>query len=290
MVVAPGMADEVAANAPVPTPAVVPPNDAGITTPPAASVETQAASSTVPPSGDAVISPTADAPAPAVEPAKTDAPAPDAAAAPESPPSLLDKAAEKPAPTEPPKDGKDAPVDAKAPVPEPTAVTYQPLTLPEGVTLDQERLGQFDTLLGKHQVSPELRQELANMHVAETQAIADRLSQAQRDTYTRFREQKVAQFEADPELGGNRRDTSLASAISVVDRWGGTPEQRRELLNDLKLTGMGDFPSLIRLLNNVDRAMERFTDEGGAVPANPAKGETRTRAQRRYGSNGAAAS
>lgn len=236
------------------------------------------------PAADGGAAPAADAP-------KSDAPAPDVAAAPqESPASLLEKAADKPAPADPAKPAEAAPAE-KAPAPEPPALKYEPLNLPDGVTVDQERLGQLDTLLGKNQVSAEVRQQLVDMHIAETQAIVDRLAQAQRDTFQRVRDGWVSDWKKDSELGGNRIDTVLGAASSVIDRFGGTPDQQKALRQMLTLTGAGDHPALGRLLYNIDQALERFMAEGKPVPAQPGKSAPQTRAQRRYGgqqANGAA--
>ncbi len=284
--------DAAAAPAAPPTPAPVASSvDAG--SPPALPSDGATASApapTVPPTSP---EPVAEAPstpaAPAAEPGATPAQAAEPAKAepaadPNSPPrSVLDKAGDKPAPAEAPKPDANAAPDPKAPAPTPPAVTYQPLTLPEGVTLNAERMGQFDGVLGKHSASPELRQELADMHIAEVNRIREETSQLQRQTYDRTREGWVSDWRKDPALGGARFDTVAASASSVIDRFGGTPEQVSELRSIMSLTGAGDHPAVARMLHNVDQALQQYMEEGGPVPAPAGNRAATNRADRRYG-------
>lgn len=280
-----------------------------------------AASTTAPAEGATPAAPAADA-----------KPAGDSAPAPDSSPSLLEAAGGKPkadgasadaklpadpatdaskdakvetpapADAKPPEAAKDAAKDpGKAPDPAkeataeaqpPAAKTYEPFKTPEGVKLGDKELKAFTDVIGPDQLPQETAQNLVDLYLSETKRIQAEAEQHQRDVWSAFNDTRKSELRNDPEVGGNRLDTSLAIAKAVVEEFGGTPAQKAaffERISDTKGNGMGNDVGLIRILNNIGVKLNIFEDK--IVPANPvAPTMPKTRAERLYGKpNGAGA-
>jgi hypothetical protein len=85
-------------------------------------------------------------------------------------------------------------------------------------------------------------------------------------TISAFKEHEAAQrvaeyngwrqnFVNDPEIGGNRQETTVREAGEFIKMYGGSKEQRKELAGLLDQTGVGNHPALIRLLSNAHRSL-----------------------------------
>lgn len=167
--------------------------------------------------------------------------------------------------------------------PEPTEpLRYEPPELPEGVTLDNEKLASFDAAIGAHQVPAEVRQGLINLHVEQMRAYADHLAQEQHRVFHEMRRQWVSEFENDPELGGNRRDTTIANGIWLRKAYGGSEADAHELGRVLSFTGAGDHPLVIRFFDKLATALR---ERGAPPPPLPQKlnGGGGRPEERRYG-------
>lgn len=220
--------------------------------------------------------------APAVEPAKADAPAADPAKAaepaaePQKDTSLLggEKVETKPAEgaddkknTEgeaKPEDKKDESSQSVDPAPLPT---YDEFKLPEGITLNDssESLGTFNKILGEfesgektHESFQKFGQDLVNYHVTQLQNSVQKVADEVAKTYsTQWENQRNGwkeSFMKDPEIGGNKAEVTLNAAKDFLATHGGTPEQQVEFKKFLDETGVGNHPSLIRLLANASAA------------------------------------
>lgn len=280
---------------------------------PAASGSSDASPSPSPMASPSDGSPSASTPLP------SEAPQADAATAPKSAPSLLEAAAatkragapepapvgakpaeaapaapegDKPATAEKAKEAAPAdapkpdaaPTPPQAPATEPQAVDYT-WTVPEGIKLDDARTTEFKGILAEHHAPAELAPKLMDMYVAEATRLTGEIRQQQQDAWEQYQERQLAAFRADPDVGGNRQDTSLGIAKGLIEQFGGTPDQVQALIKDLTYTGMGNNANIVRLLNNIDRVLA----EGSLVPA-PTPSPTRGRSwkERAYGGNGQA--
>lgn len=243
-----------------------------------------APASSPPPSGvlpsgqsPATPGPASDATPPVATATETVAPAasssPPAETAPAAPatdtkPSILSSATDKAAEGEPKADAAADP-DAKAPAAEAKATeplpppTYESFTFPEGVTVDETKVGAFTGMLGEfeakiaadptsaHAAIQELGQNLVNFYAAQAAEAAQKQVAAQKDAW----EQTVAgwetQFRNDPDLGRNRQQTTLSRIGSLMDRYRAsvTPERSEALSSALNLTGAGNNPEVLRLMH-----------------------------------------
>lgn len=225
-----------------------------------------------------------EAPAPAA--VETPAPAPDVAPTtgehvPVVPTtSLISEEAGKA--VEPPKPEASA-VTETAPAEAPPAVTWTDFSLPEGVKLEDASLNTFKEVLGGELPPQERGQRLIDMHLQEmqrhSQALSDHQVQVWNDTQTQWKDA----VKADPELGGNRFNTTIQTCISAVNRFGGNAQQRAELLQALDFTGAGNNPAIIRLITN----MASKLSEGSPVTQSAAPKPPQTKEQRRYNASGA---
>lgn len=285
--------------------------DAGNSAAAAPALETAPAAAA--PAVEAVVAPAADAAsaAPASEPslleaassAKPDAAAADSAA-PKDSPAPADDAATKDAKTAEGEPKPDAGTDAATTDPEkkdvtaeaqpPAPIKYDAFKLPDGIKLDDERLGKFTEVAGNGQVSQDVAQSLLDLHIGEMQRYADEVAkaadQSQRDVWKKLNDAWKADFRKDEKLGGNRSETTLAMAKAVIEEYGGTPDQVRELMAHTTNNGMGNYIGFIRLMTNIGEALNIF--EESEIPANPTPPKIpQNRGQKWYGGtmgNGAA--
>lgn len=213
------------------------------------------------PEGD---KPAADAPAPA------DAAKPDAA----KPADAKDDKSAAPA-AEKPKDDAAKPDPAKDATAEPqppAPVKYEAFKVPDGIKLDEKKLGQFTEIIGGAQVKQEVAQSLMDLYVAERQADATSMAAEQRRVWNALNDGWKSELRKDSVLGGNRLETSLSMAKAVIEEYGGSPEQVKDLLAHTSNNGMGNYPGFVRLLHNIGVAMNVFEDS--IVPANPTAPKT----------------
>lgn len=241
-------------------------------------------------------------PAPVIEaaPAPVTAevtPAPAPAAEPVAEKSLL--GADLPKPAEPvktedkaPEAKTDAPVELKKeegaqsdePAPPPT---YEAFKLPEGITLEDSKLGEFTKELAEFQVKTkaeqafvqEFGQKLVDRHVAEVKNTIDRLN----EHYTKQWEKNKSDWKEavmkDPELGGNRQETVIKAAKEFVRTHGGTEAQQQEFFALMDSTGLGNHPAMIRILSKAGMSMS----EGKPLPASKPVPQSKSKVATRYG-------
>lgn len=180
------------------------------------------------------------------------------------------------------KEGEGSQSDEPAPLP-----TYEAFTLPDGAVIDNEVLGEFTKDLGELQnltkadqaEMQKFGQKLVDRHTAAIDETVKRLTDHYTETWEKQKTDWKDAFEKDPDIGGNRRDTTLKSALSVIGTYGGTTDQQKELRTLLNDTGIGNNPAVIRLLAKVGEQLV----EGKPLPASaPVKG-SQSKVAKRYG-------
>lgn len=173
------------------------------------------------------------------------APEPETPAAPETP------VAEEPA----------APAVTPEPIaaPEPEPIVYEAFEAPEGLTLDQERITAIDEKLASARVSPELRADLYNEHIAEMRRLDEHY---QREQWRVFNDQQRAEKEkvqADPELwrpGLELPDQpAIAACVRMLDEFV-PPAQRADWDQMMTNTGVGNQHIFIKFLHNLAKKFD----------------------------------
>ena len=164
---------------------------------------------------------------------------------------------------------------------------YDPFTFPENTTLDEKKVSEFTgmlselELLGKadHAVTQEIGQKLVDFHVNEVKNAIEYATKALKDS----REQEQASwkelFLKDPEIGGNRFQTTVDSALTFIRTHGGTPEQQAEFKTLMDTSGLGNHPAMIRMLASAGKAMS----EGKPLAAPKPVLQTKSKVSTMYG-------
>jgi hypothetical protein len=152
----------------------------------------------------------------------------------------------------PPEEAKDkGPAEALAEKP-PVPPSYAALNLPEGVTLDNERLAQADKLFGDletaskadHAAVEAMRQQFADFHVAEIKAVIERVQKHQTEAWNRTNEGWINEVKNHPVIGGNRLETALGSAkYAIQSMMGMNAKETEAFLNAMEITGVGNHPA-----------------------------------------------
>ena len=177
------------------------------------------------------------------------------------------KPEQKPEPEKKPEDKAKEPAEAKPETkPEPeapkepqAAPTYDKLTIPEGVKLDDTRVAKFDEIVGKaelsgkadHAAMASLRQDLVNFHIEEMGNVAKAVQKNQVDVWNRLVEQRVNELKSDPQLGGNRYETSLGNAKYALESLipGFSKDEATELIGVMDKGGVSHHRLTIKMLN-----------------------------------------
>lgn len=225
---------------------------------------------------------------PAPVPASESVPATEAPAAPEATPAAS-VAPQEAAPAEPAKttllteseklaEAKPAEKSAEPEKPaELPPVTYEPFTLPEGVTMGGDRLDAFRAVLGEQRVDQAHAQKLVDMHVAEVMQAQAAWREQQSKAWIDANAGWIEQAKNDPEIGGNRFETSLTAAKTLLGQLMRTPEEKAELQQVLSMTGAGNHPIIIKAFARAATMMRE-----GAPLATTQPTQKLSPAQRRY--------
>lgn len=197
-----------------------------------------------------------------------------------APPPVVESTVEPaPAPDAPKVEGQS---DEPAPPP-----SYDPFTLPEGYSFAEDRVGEFTGLLGEfegttkadHAAVQAFGQKLVERHVAEVQRNLGEYHNALVAQFDAQKQEWLDQFRADPEIGGNRADTTVQAAIQSIRTFGGSDVQQAEFRELMDKSGLGNNPVMIRFLASVSGAAKEGRPLAASTPAAPKKSNT----QKMYG-------
>ena len=168
--------------------------------------------------------------------------------------------------------------DEPAPLP-----SYDAWAFPEGVEADPVKVEAFNKMFGEfesmtkvdHAKMKELGQKLIDFNISQMRE----LQQSYIDKWNSDKKEWFETFQKDPEIGGNRAETTTRSVRQFVETFGGNDEQKTELRNFLKTTGVGNHPALIRLIANASLVKR----EGSPVPAQKGPAPPVSKIEKRYG-------
>lgn len=275
--------------------------------PPAASQSPPSTSSTPAPAvispASASVAPTADtaasSPASIVETTPTEAPIteqPSESTGPETPlgtdpdapkedPQVkeeeITKSPDGDKPAEEKKD-EDSQSDEPAPLP-----AFEAFKLPEGLTADSDAFTNLTKMLGEFEVKTKAEhaevqafgQSLVDRHVEQLNKTIKQVSDVWTQNWENQKKDWFESFKSDPEIGGNRMDTTLAAARQFIRTHGGTPKQQQEFRELMNVSGVGNHPAVIRLLAKASKVMS----EGRPLPASSPVSDKKGRAATLYG-------
>lgn len=205
---------------------------------------------------DAAPAPTAEAPATAAEgsvltpPAPADTPAPDATKTPDQIQQEADADKDK-------EDGKDA--DGKdKPTGAPEA--YEDFTIPEGMEMDAEVLGEFKDFAKELNLPQDKAQKIVDFQTK----LATKQAEEYQAAVVKQSQEWAASIKNDPEIGGENYEKSVASAIKVIQSFG--DPALTELLNQ---SGLGNHPALFKFCHRISAAIseDKFVLPGSQANA-----------------------
>ena len=135
-----------------------------------------------------------------------------------------------------------------------TPVEYKDFDLPDGVSINDEVMGQAAELFKEANLTKEQAQKFIDMQVSLNSG-AEAANEAVRTDW-------VNKAKSDKEYGGDNFDQSVGVAMQAVEKFG-TPELK-QMLNE---TGVGNHPEMIRLLKRVgDLTLEDTPTNISKVP------------------------
>lgn len=177
--------------------------------------------------------------------------------------------------------------------------SYEPWTLPEGITLDKDQVGKFSEILGTFQNTTKadkaevqkFGQSLVDYHIAQVKDHTDRITQYYTNAWDKQKNDWKEAFIKDPEIGGNRQETTVNAAIAARDLGASaSPDpvvaktQKQELVKFLE-TGVGNNPALLRTFANLHNIIEGYKNKyeregskplGNVMPVPEKKSKTQT--------------
>lgn len=184
------------------------------------------------------------APAPAAAPAADAPPAP-AEGSLLTPPAPADAAAPD-APKTPEQIQQDADAAAKLKAETSAPEAYEDFSLPEGMEMDADVLGEFKNLAKELNIPQAKAQQLIDF---QTQ-LATKQAEEYQAAVTKQSQEWAASIKNDPEIGGENYDKSVASAIKVIQSFG--DPALTELLNQ---SGLGNHPALFKFCHRISAAI-----------------------------------
>lgn len=197
--------------------------------------------------------------------------------------ALKDTIPQESAPVQP-TEATEAPTDGGQSVEPAPPPKYDTWTLPEGVTLEETSVGEFTNLLSElelegkadHATVQKFGQKAVDFYLNEQKKTVEGITKIYQDAWekqkTDWREATIS----DPELGGNRLQTTLDSALSFIRTHGGTPEQQAEFRQLMDSSGLGNHPTVVRLFANAGRAMSEGRPLAAPKPVSQPKSRTAT--------------
>ena len=138
----------------------------------------------------------------------------------------------------------DAAAKLKADTSAPEA--YEDFTLPEGMEMDADVLGEFKNLAKELNIPQAKAQQLIDF---QTQ-LATKQAEQYQAAVTKQSQDWAAAIKNDPDVGGENYDKSVASAVKVIEAFG--DPSLKELLNN---SGLGNHPALFKFCHRISAAI-----------------------------------
>lgn len=143
---------------------------------------------------------------------------------------------------------------------------YEDFTVPEGVELDAEVLGEFKDVAKELNLPQAAAQKVTDLAVKLTQKWAGEQTGRVAEMQTAWKDET----QTDKEIGGDALPANLAVAKTALDKFG-TPALR-ELLD---ASGLGNHPEVVRAFVKIGKAISEDTFVAGGT-ASPPKDAAKT--------------
>jgi hypothetical protein len=150
---------------------------------------------------------------------------------------------------------------------------YSPFVIPDGGQIDDRHVNTMRGILDGEYGHQDRAQKLVDLHFEIAKDVGKEYAKHQRETWQKFNDDWKEETRKDPELGGRNLDETVLRSKALIDQFGGNPQQRNELYRWLDSSGMSNNPGMLRLLNNIGKALntvESFQVHG--QPGGPSQG------------------
>jgi len=166
--------------------------------------------------------------------------------------------------------------------------SYEAFKVPEEVPLDEGRVSEFTGILAElelegkadHAVVQQVGQKMVDFHINELKRQAESVvSQIQTQQLEAWETQLNTwkdQTVNHPEIGGPRLQATIEAANQFIKTHGGTVEQQKEFRNLLNTSGLGNHPTMIRILAQAGTAMSEGKPLAASTPVSAPKSKTAT--------------
>lgn len=161
---------------------------------------------------------------------------------------------------------------------------YDAFTLPEGFTLDEAQTKQFTDVLSElettgkadHALVQQFGQKAVDLHTSLVKDAVERQTKFYQTEWDKQKTEWKDTFLKDPEIGGNRFETTVNEALTFIRTHGGTADQQAEFKNLMETSGLGNHPAMIRLLANAGRVMSEGKPLAAKAPVTPQRSKVAT--------------
>ncbi len=133
------------------------------------------------------------------------------------------------------------------------------LEIPEGFQVNEESMGAFKALAGKHKLPPEAVKEIFSIYTKEAEGARDAFQKQYVEALTVEHNEGLKAIKADPEFGGTQYKESQRYVGLALKKYGDD-----DFVASIKRRVMGNDPALFRFLARVGKPL----DEPGPVASN----------------------
>lgn len=134
------------------------------------------------------------------------------------------------------------------------------IKVPDGMTLDEQLLTSITPMLRAKNFTNEEAQQLADAYAASIAKSTTEFMETQRKAWSDQLSTWEKEVRADPEFGGEKFSVTIKTAQTVIARYGDD-----QLKKELKQFGIGNMPSLIRMLARAGKDMAEDGFHGGGA-------------------------
>lgn len=154
--------------------------------------------------------------------------------------------------------------------------SYESFTMPEGVQMNDELLGEFSQLAKDANLPQDKAQSMVELGAKMAKGFESKAQESLENLKTEFADSLAK----DPDLGGENMDANLAVAQRAINAYGSKD------LNDMLVeSGLNKHPELVRFFHAVGKTIAEDTNVDGSVQTTSSG---KSLAERMYGESNAA--
>jgi len=125
--------------------------------------------------------------------------------------------------------------------------------VPEGMTVDDKIVQQFEPIAREHNLSNEAVQALVDFEAARVKSAGEAQAadlKTERELWAKEQQKWITDLKADPDFGGAKHNEAVQASHKAIGAFAD-----KDFVEWAKETGMGNFPPLVKLLSRIGRAM-----------------------------------